>query len=104
MTIQGSWKWKPRPPAPAIALLSILGWTADDRRTTFAGSALKRIKLDQIKRNALIAAGNTPHSENHMILQRRIRAIIADPETSDLVRKTARQVMADPGAQHESSG
>ena len=85
-------------------LLDVLGWCEQDRRAAFQRSALKRIKLDQIKRNALIAAGNTPHSENHMILQRRIRAIIADPETSDLVRKTARQVMADPGAQHESSG
>ena len=39
-------------------LLDLLNWTEEDRRRAFTRSALKRVKLDMLKRNALIAAGN----------------------------------------------
>jgi len=51
-------RYTPRSPAPAMNLLAILDWTEDDRRAAFTGSALKRMKLGMIKRNALIAMGN----------------------------------------------
>ncbi|MBL4591447.1 MAG: tRNA epoxyqueuosine(34) reductase QueG, partial [Phycisphaerales bacterium] len=39
-------------------LLEILGWTEDDRREAFKGSALKRAKLDMMQRNARIVLKN----------------------------------------------
>ncbi len=39
-------------------LLEVLGWTEDDRRTAFTGSAMKRAKLDMMHRNARIVAAN----------------------------------------------
>lgn len=86
-------EYKPRPPAPAIALLSILGWTAEDRRTAFAGSALKRIKLDMAKRNALIAAGNALRQHADAALRSRIESIASDAREPPMVRQTARQVL-----------
>ncbi|MBL4809419.1 MAG: tRNA epoxyqueuosine(34) reductase QueG [Phycisphaerales bacterium] len=46
-------------------LLEVLGWTEDDRRKAFTGSAMKRAKLDMMHRNAKIVATNqgiTPES------------------------------------------
>ncbi|MCC6681558.1 MAG: tRNA epoxyqueuosine(34) reductase QueG [Phycisphaeraceae bacterium] len=89
-------------------LLAVLGWSENDRRAAFQRSALKRIKLDMMKRNALIAAGNllkklaTPSSErsegpapatwNH--LKQRITQIADDETECELVRLTAKQVLA----------
>jgi len=39
-------------------LLEVLGWTEDDRRGAFTGSAMKRAKLDMMHRNARIVAAN----------------------------------------------
>ncbi|MFK7758833.1 MAG: tRNA epoxyqueuosine(34) reductase QueG [Phycisphaerales bacterium] len=39
-------------------LLEVLGWSEDDRREAFKGSAMKRAKLDMMKRNARIVARN----------------------------------------------
>lgn len=45
-------------------LLEVLGWTEDDRREAFKGSSMKRAKLEMIRRNAAIAAGNV-HTQAH---------------------------------------
>lgn len=39
-------------------LLEVLNWSEDDRREAFKGSAMKRAKLDMMKRNAKIVAEN----------------------------------------------
>lgn len=39
-------------------LLAVLGWTEEDRRAAFRGSSMKRARLDMMRRNAAIAAGN----------------------------------------------
>ncbi|MEE9212552.1 MAG: tRNA epoxyqueuosine(34) reductase QueG, partial [Phycisphaeraceae bacterium] len=67
-----------RPPAPAIRLLDVLNWDAKDRQKAFARSALKRIKLDMLKRNALIAAGNYLTKHNDSALRQRIETLAAN--------------------------
>jgi epoxyqueuosine reductase len=89
--------YTPRPPAPAINLLDILNWTAANRRTAFTRSALKRIRLDMLKRNALIAAGNDLTRTNAPTLRERISQIAADPTEPPLVRQTAKQVIRTAG-------
>jgi epoxyqueuosine reductase len=87
-----------RPPHGAsLPLLDVLQWTEADRRRGFVRSALKRIKLDQIRRNALIAAGNHLAQHEDPALRRRIEAIAMDEAESELVRLTARQVLARLG-------
>jgi len=39
-------------------VLEVIGWTEDDRREAFKGSAMKRAKLDMMQRNAKIVAKN----------------------------------------------
>lgn len=41
-------------------LLEVLGWNEDAKRGAFVGSAMKRAKLDMMRRNAAIALGNQP--------------------------------------------
>lgn len=88
-----------RPPGPAIALSQILTWDGPARQKALRGSALKRIKLDMFKRNALIAAGNhLAHCEN-TTLQGQIQRLAQDPRESELVRVTAKQVLDRLGQQ-----
>jgi len=84
--------YQPRSYAHGLNLLELLNWEAEDRQTTFQGSALKRIKLDMLKRNALIAAGNYLYSHEDDALGKRIQELTADPSQPDLVRDTAKQV------------
>ena len=79
-------------------LLTVLGWTEEDRRVAFTTSSLKRAKLDMMKRNALIAAGNVisevdRESERTRLLEKQIEIMARDNGVSDLVRETAQQVM-----------
>jgi epoxyqueuosine reductase len=76
-----------------LPLLEVLGWTAEDRQRAFAGSALKRIKLEMLKRNALIAAGNHLRRHADAELLRRIEEIAGDADETEMVRLTARQVL-----------
>ena len=77
----------------SLSLLDVLGWSAEDRAETFRGSALKRMKLPMIKRNALIAAGNALRDAEYPALRQRIVQIAADENEEQLVRDTARQVL-----------
>ena len=83
-----------RPPAPALPLLAVLNWTESDRQAALVKSALKRIKLDMWKRNALIAAGNWLMDHDDPTLRSRVEQLAGEESESDLVRATARQVMA----------
>jgi len=76
-----------------LDLLQVLGWLAEDRRRAFTRSALKRMKLDMLKRNALIAAGNFLKQHDAPALHQRIRELAHDEHESPLVSLTAEQVL-----------
>ncbi|MEX0745917.1 MAG: tRNA epoxyqueuosine(34) reductase QueG [Phycisphaeraceae bacterium] len=88
-------RYMPRPELTAgLDLLDVLNWTAEDRQRVFQGSALKRMKLEMVQRNALIAAGNALMQQDHPLLRRRIHEFAHDADAHPLVRETARQVLA----------
>ena len=73
-----------------LDLIEVLDWSAEDRARTFQGSALKRIKLDMIRRNALIVAGNVLAELPDDRLRSAVERCLED--ASPLVRETAGQV------------
>ena len=63
-------RYTPRPAlAGGLDLIDVLHWTAEDRAAAVQGSALKRIKLNMFRRNALIAAGNALASQDDPALR-----------------------------------
>lgn len=76
----------------ALDIAEVLNWSERDRQQAFIKSAMKRAKLDQMKRNALIVAGNRladqPDSDLLSIIQR----IAEDTEESEMVRSTAKAI------------
>lgn len=85
-------------PQVSFGLLEILQWTPQARQAALIGSALKRIKLEQFKRNALIAAGNLltasgPAHPQAGALRERIEALASDVTEQPLVRQTASEVL-----------
>ena len=87
---------KPRPEvANGAALLEVLNWTEDDRRQVFQGSSLKRMKLEMVRRNAVIAAGNALKKTGLPTLRQKIEALAQSTAENPLVRETARAVLAD---------
>jgi len=80
------------PRQATLDLLAVLGWGEAERRSAFAVSAMKRARVDMMKRNALIALGNQLQSAPDAAALARIIAIAADPAEPRLVRETARAV------------
>jgi len=76
-----------------LDMLAVLDWDEQARRDAFMRSAMKRAKLDQMKRNALIVAGNHLRQHKHEALRDRIERIAADPDEPAMVRGTAEQVL-----------
>ncbi len=74
-------------------LLEILKWDEESRRQAFAKSSMKRAKLNMMKRNALIAAGNALRHTANEALRLRIESLANDPAEDPLVRNTARTVL-----------
>jgi len=72
-------------------LLEVLGWDEPARRGALTVSAMKRVKLEAWKRNAVIVAGN--FLEERPELVGRLREIVGDEGESALVRETARVVL-----------
>lgn len=83
-------------------LLEVLGWTEEDRRAAFVKSALKRAKLDMMKRNAVIAAGNALRSRDDPALRAKITHLACDREESGQVRDAARAVLQNLGRNEDS--
>ena len=79
------------PHGQRLDLLEVLDWSAEDRQAALRGSALKRIKLDMWKRNALIALGNLGLAP---LARQRIETLAADEAQTQIVRTTAKQVLA----------
>jgi len=82
-----------RAPGPIASLLEILDWNEEARREALRVSALKRIKLDMFKRNALIAAGNALAICPDVPLKQRIKQLAVDEHECQMVRETAQQVL-----------
>jgi epoxyqueuosine reductase len=101
--------YKPRSAiAPGVDLLSLLGWTEADRHRAFMGSALKRIKPAMLRRNAVIAAGNTLAQQPDLDeptregLRRGIEAYLDDPEP--MVRLAAERALQPPSDAQRPAG
>jgi len=76
-------------------LLDVLNWTEHDRREAFITSSMKRAKLEMMRRNAVICAGNALVKRDDSSLHARLQEIAADPAEPDLVRSTAIEVLED---------
>jgi epoxyqueuosine reductase len=74
-------------------LLGVLGWTEEDRRREFGGSAMKRATLAMMKRNAVIAVGNELSRRADAGLRARLEEIAADEGEEGMVRETAKVVL-----------
>jgi epoxyqueuosine reductase len=78
-----------QPRQASFDLLEVLGWTEEDRREAFRRSAMKRAKLDMMRRNAVVAAGNDGGKQ----LFSSIEEIASDDAEPELVRRTAQDVL-----------
>ncbi|MFI4853459.1 MAG: tRNA epoxyqueuosine(34) reductase QueG [Phycisphaerales bacterium JB065] len=80
------------PDGSGFDLLKVLGWNEDDRREAFQSSAMKRAKLDMIKRNALIVLTNQALAEgvDREMVRARVEEIVGDEQEGELVRETGR--------------
>lgn len=74
-------------------LLDILGWTEADRLAATMRSAVRRARLEMLKRNALICLGNALRSRRDAEIERRIEAVASDPDEHPLVRDEARRTV-----------
>lgn len=77
--------------AGGLALVEVLAWTDEERRQVFRRSALKRMKLEMLLRNALIAAGNALTESPDPALRAAVERHAAGPE--GLLRETAWTVL-----------
>jgi len=82
------------PKRTGFDLLGVLNWDAKVRQESLRDNALKRIKLDQFRRNAAIAAGNAMRERDLPELRDRLAEIASDEGEPDLVRQAARWAMA----------
>lgn len=85
------------PKRRGLPLLEVLGWDEPRRRGAFESSAMKRATLEMMKRNALIAAGNSLRTLPDAAIVGRIREIASSDLEDAMVRETAWQVLADVG-------
>ncbi|TVQ31926.1 MAG: tRNA epoxyqueuosine(34) reductase QueG [Phycisphaeraceae bacterium] len=74
-------------------VLEVLGWSEDDRRAAFTKSSMKRAKLEMMKRNALIVAGNILRERADPDLLAAIQRIANDELEPDQVRAAAIDVL-----------
>lgn len=77
----------------ALPLLDMLGWTEDDRRRVLQNSAAKRASLDMLRRNAVIALGNTTGASANPAANARLASIAHNPVEPEMVRHAALAVL-----------
>jgi len=82
------------PRTASLPILDLLNWTNADRAKTLGNSAIKRATLDMLKRNALIAAGNTLTLPRDQAIFDRIKQIASDASEPAMLQQTARQVLS----------
>ncbi len=71
---------------------AVLDWTEEDRREAFTTSSMKRAKLDMIRRNAVIVAGNYLQAVEDEDLRNRLIEIAGDETEPALVRDAAIEI------------
>ena len=76
-------------------LLHVLQWNAEERADAVRGTAMTRARLEMFKRNAIIAAGNAIRQQDHPPLRAAIERLAKAENEHELVRNTARQVLAE---------
>ncbi|MFW5652995.1 MAG: tRNA epoxyqueuosine(34) reductase QueG [Planctomycetota bacterium] len=87
-----------QPRRSGFDLIKLLSWTEEDRRRAFVTSALKRAKLDMMKRNAIIAAGN------FILLAKRDGILRREAiEHTVLTQRQAEKTAAQPGQAEASN-
>jgi epoxyqueuosine reductase len=92
-------------------LLEVLGWSEDDRRDAFQGSAMKRAKLGMMQRNAAIGLANQYNSldaVDRVRVRTMLEQVSGDEGADSLARAGARQALsaidhADAG-DHQDEG
>jgi len=85
-------RYTPHDYAQGFDLLDVLDWSLEDRQRALMGSALKRMKLDMIRRNALIAAGNALAQHDAPALRDKVVQIASADNEPSIVSDTARAV------------
>ncbi len=75
-----------------LPLEEVLRWTPEERQAVLTVSAGKRASLDSMRRNAVIALGNQADPAHAADRDRRLEAL-AEDDTSEVVRQTARAVL-----------
>lgn len=80
-----------------LALMDVLGWTAEDRTAALSKSVIKRATLATLKRNAVIVLGNRLNGRGDAAVVERLREIAGDEGEVELVRGAARQVLERVG-------
>ncbi|MEM1213243.1 MAG: tRNA epoxyqueuosine(34) reductase QueG [Planctomycetota bacterium] len=73
---------------------AVLDWTEDDRRAAFQGSALKRMKLGMVQRNALITLHQEQPTPQPPAWRDRLQQLADDSDRPELLRQTAQQLLA----------
>jgi epoxyqueuosine reductase len=81
------------PRMDSLDVLDVLGWDENARREHFRGSAMKRAKLEMIRRNAVIVAGNILTLHEDEILLSKLKSIAKDCSEHALVRSAAQDVL-----------
>ena len=76
-----------------LSAKQVVDWSEQDRREVFVQSPMKRAKLEQMRRNALIVLGNRLRRCRSAEQEKRIRRLAEDPAESQLIRQTARDVL-----------
>ncbi len=82
-----------KPDRQGFDLLEVLGWSEDDRRAAFQGSALKRVKYEALRRNALILLTNQVcqgDQEAKTVLLAQLELIEQSTTVSEVLRETVR--------------
>lgn len=78
-------------------LLEVLGWSEDDRRDAFQGSAMKRAKLGMMQRNAAIGLANgfdALDPRDQVRVRSTLERVSGDAEADSLARTGAGQALS----------
>jgi epoxyqueuosine reductase len=79
--------------SPTRPALEVLGWSEQDRREAFIKSPMKRAKLEQMRRNALIVIGNALAKQADPSIRSRIEQVAENVDESEVMRQTAQDVL-----------
>lgn len=81
---------------PSLDLLGVLGWNDLEFERKFLGTAVRRVTLAMLKRNAIIVAGNMLACAQGPLWER-VRAIAGDEAEPEMVREAAARVVSRLG-------